>query len=71
MQELNFEELTLDQKIGMVFTPVWTHKNREENLNWILEMVKKRALGSVWVQHTISDADEIIQKIREVADIPS
>lgn len=70
MKELKFEELTLEQKIGMLFTPYWTCKNGEENFNWIIDMVKKRALGSVWIQHTTKDAEKVLQKIREVADYP-
>ncbi len=70
MIELKFEELTLEQKLGMIFTPHWASKNCEENFNWLIDMVKKRALGSVWIQHTTKDAEKVLQKIREVADYP-
>jgi len=73
MKELKFEELTLEQKLGMVYSAYWTpyyDHDRENNEKWILGMIKKRALGCVWIQQSLPDADEMIKKVREAADYP-
>ena len=73
MRELKFEELTLEQKLGMVYTAYrspWFDHGRKECEEWILSMVKKRALGSVWVQQNLPDSDAFIQQVKETADYP-
>lgn len=42
--KLKLEEMTLEQKIGMVFC---ARRFREDDMDFILELVKKRALGCV------------------------
>ena len=72
MKELKFEELTLEQKLGMVYSAYWTpyyDHDRENNEKWILGMIKKRALGCVWIQQSLPDADEMIKKVREAAEL--
>ena len=72
MKELIFEELNLEQKLGMVYTALWSPAApAETNEKWILNMIKKRALGAVWLQQNATDDIEgIIKKIKEAADYP-
>ena len=71
MQELKFEELTVEQKLGLVtninmnywkITPEWER--------FFLDQIKKRAVGSVWIQYNVVDAAKYIQYVREHADYP-
>ncbi len=71
MKELKFEELTLRQKLGMVCTPLINGGTKEERYDdMIIEMVKNRELGSVWIQVGYSDAEEMMKRVKEAADYP-
>lgn len=71
MNFLKLEEMTTEQKLGMLFTAYWNPwKNGEDNEKWIFDMIKKRALGSIWLQQSIKGVDEMIQKVRKAADYP-
>lgn len=71
MKELKFEELTLKQKLGMVCTPLINGGTKEErDDDFIIEKVKNRELGSVWIQIGYSDAEEMMRRVKEVADYP-
>ncbi len=71
MQELKFEELSVEQKIGMVtcglFDP-WA-RNPETD-EFLFEHIRNHALGCVWVYPTIPDFEEVMAKIKELADYP-
>lgn len=78
IKELKFEELTLEQKFGLVLTlnpcgymdlyPEYEWA-REEN-EFLFDLIKKRALGAVWITPRIPKAQELIQKVKELADYP-
>ena len=71
MKELKFEELTLEQKIGMVTCGMVGNWGRSpEGDEFILDLVRKRALGSIWILPSASDFKEITAKIKEAADYP-
>ncbi len=71
MKELKFEELSLKQKLGMVFTPLINGgKPEERDDDFIIEMVKNRCLGSVWIQLGYEDAEEMMRRVKEAADYP-
>ena len=71
MKELKFEELTLRQKLGMVCTPLINGGKKEErDDDFIIEKVKNRELGSVWIQLGYPDAEEMMKRVKEVADYP-
>ncbi|MBR5307220.1 MAG: hypothetical protein IKU43_00495 [Clostridia bacterium] len=61
---LKLEEMTIEQKIGMVFC---ARRFREEDVEFIIELLKKRALGCVQLPVT---APDIIKKILDAADYP-
>ena len=71
MKELKFEELSIKQKLGMVFTPFlnsWAKSVPDEE--FVLELIKERALGSVWIQQGYRDAEEMLRRVKELADYP-
>ena len=67
MKELKIEELTLRQKLGMTFT---AHVGKMAHLDPVIELIKKRSVGSVWVIPTMKDRDEAMRRIKEAADYP-
>ena len=67
IKELKFEELTLEQKIGMVMV---SSVRKKEDIEFTLELIKKRACGAVWVYATSPLHDEAMSAMREAADYP-
>lgn len=71
MKELKFEELSIRQKLGMVFTPFlnsWAKSEPDEE--FVLNLIKERALGSVWIQQGYRDAEVMLKRVKELADYP-
>lgn len=71
MKELKFEELSLRQKLGMTYTAFlnsWIKS--EDHEEFIFELIKERALGAVWIQQGARDAEEMLAKVKELADYP-
>ena len=72
MKELVFEELSLRQKLGMVFTGCMGDERCGDN-EFVLKLIKERALGAVWLYAGNKDEDEVktlINKVKEAADYP-
>ncbi len=69
--ELKFEELTLEQKLGMVIIGAggaWGLL--EKHTDECLELIRKRALGAIWLGPEAPKTQELIKKVRETADYP-
>jgi len=67
---LRLEELTAEQKLGMVMMGSG-NKWLNPSLPYTLELIKKRALGTVWVVPSADFAHrEVIKQIKEAADYP-
>ena len=66
-KELVFEELTAEQKIGLTVTAFLWGKN---DIDYVLELIRKRSLGSVWITPTNEHRDELMKLIKETADYP-
>ena len=64
MKTLKLEELTLEQKLGMVYCG---RPFQPEDLDFVLELIGKRALGCVQVPVKRPD---VMEKIRNAADYP-
>lgn len=64
MHFLKLEEMTIEQKIGMVMC---ARRFTEEDVDFIVELVKKRALGCV---QPYAEQTDIIKRIVEAADYP-
>ena len=73
MQALKFEDLTIEQKLGMVSCGLISSAfgNRtDETDERALEMIRNHSLGAIWVHPMAKDFDEIMRKIKEAADYP-
>ena len=74
MKELKLEELTLKQKLGMTFTAYangWTLS--EEFEEWIIDMIKEKALGALWVVPNTGNGDRLakfMERAKSTADYP-
>ena len=69
-KELKFEELTLEQKLGMVLCAN-VHSSLSENEHEkVLEMIKEHRLGAVYVTLNSPNKEEIIRRVNETADYP-
>ncbi len=69
LKELKFEELTTEQKLGLVIAPLFQSYMSDENKEFVFDLIKKRAIGALWI-NTGPKAYELIRKIREMADYP-
>lgn len=71
IKELKFEELTVRQKLGMVFTPLLNRVNpSQEDEDLIFQLIRERALGAVWIQQNFRTPEFYIKKVKELADYP-
>ena len=62
--QLKLEEMTTEQKLGMLFC---ARKFSEEDIEFIIELIKKRALGCVQLP---ANRPDIIERILPQADYP-
>ena len=67
MKNLKLEELTLEQKIGMLLCARNFYKVNEEDLEFTLGLIRNHALGSIQVPY---DKPEIMEKVKAAADYP-
>lgn len=68
MKNLVFEELTIEQKLGLMMCARRAH-NTEKDLQFTLDLVRNHAVACIQVP--ISDAGrELIKKVKEIADYP-
>ena len=64
MKPLKLEEMTTEQKLGMLYC---ARLFNETSLNFALELIKKRALGSVQISPKKKD---FVKKVLDTADYP-
>lgn len=68
IKELKFEELTLEQKIGMVMVASVRSK---ESFEYALELLKKRSIGAIWIYPQWDyNREEAKKAFEEAADYP-
>ncbi len=71
MKELKLEELSVRQKIGMTYTAyingAWRNEEQDE---FILDLIRNHSLGAVWIQAGVVYAEEMMEKVKAVADYP-
>ena len=70
-KELRFEDLTLEQKLGMVLCTNAQPHFSEGEIDKLLNMIREHRLGAVWVSRGTKDRNEILKRINEVADYPT
>ena len=75
IKELIFEELTIEQKLGLVnchLLSMWLDDD-DERIKFIIEEVRRRAVGAVWIQWSEDKREKClgyIKRVREAADYP-
>ncbi len=73
IKELKFEDLTVEQKLGMVMcgrvNNCWDDAVTEANIEYALQMIKEHKLGAIWVS-TNYKFEETMARIKEAADYP-
>lgn len=73
IKELKFEDLTVEQKLGMVMcghiNNLWDEAKSEANAEYAIQMIKEHKLGAIWVTGNYK-FEEIMQRIKEAADYP-
>ena len=70
IKELRFEELTTEQKLGMIQTVYIRGDYSDGNKEYIYDLIRNRKLGSIWVQFSDNGAQECLDRIKEIADYP-
>jgi len=70
LKELKFEELTAEQKLGMIQTVYIRGDYSDGNKEYIYDLIRNRKLGSIWVQFSDKGAQECLDRIKEIADYP-
>ena len=68
VKELQFDTLTTEQKIGLLLCANLNHG--EKDVEDALAMIREHRLGAVWVTTNNRNRDEILRRVREVADYP-
>lgn len=74
MKELKFEELSVEQKLGMVSCGYvlcdsdW--EDFDSNLEYTLDAIRNHRLGSVWMSPGTKSFKYALEKIKEAADYP-
>lgn len=73
MKEIKIEELSLKQKLGMTFIATLQRdgdKLNPEDDEFVYDLIRNRSLGAIWVQQGFYNTDEVIKKVKEIADYP-
>ena len=70
IKELVLEELTTKQKLGMTLTALIQSIEGPFPIAPVLDLIKKHALGGVFVQGSRPNYQEIVNMIKEAADYP-
>ena len=74
IKELKLEELSTEQKIGMVMCGHiyrrWDRVEFDENLEYAIDLIKEHKLGAIWVDPGYHKFDEAMARIKEAADYP-
>ena len=64
IKKLDINELTLTQKLGMLdalfLSPTYTEDEKE----YAFELIRRRELGAVWIQHNVPGAYQLVKKVR-------
>ncbi len=68
---LKLEELSVEQKLGLATISFnWKASIKPENMEYLAELVKNRALGGVWMTPLYGENAPYIDHLKELADYP-
>lgn len=68
-KEIKFEELSLEQKLGMSFIASCAD-NGDYDVDYVEELIRNRSLGGVWVPTRSPNSRELIARLKSLADYP-
>ena len=68
MKELNRNELTIEQKLGLLMCANLNHGPAD--VDYAVGLVREHKLGAIWIQPTVKNRAETIARILEAADYP-
>ena len=69
IKELKFEDLTVEQKLGMscaIFCADW----KPEDVDYVETLIKNRSLGAIWVSPNSNNAQGMLHRLKDAADYP-
>ena len=69
MRELKFEALSIEQKLGLMSVAFCSEKYPDD-VDFVEEQIKKRAVGAIWVVPTTPGQFEILNRLKSAADYP-
>ena len=69
MRELKFEELNIEQKLGLMTVAFCSEKNPDD-VDYVEAQIKKRAVGAIWVVPNGQEHFKILKRLKEAADYP-
>ena len=68
VKELCFEDLTVEQKLGMAMIG---HCGRDDcDVDYLEKLIRNHALGGVWIMPKNGEYDHVMKRLREAADYP-
>lgn len=72
MKELRFEDLAIEQKLGLVSVATINTRQNPEYEEYVFDLIRSHALGCLWIQTGCCEDDMqgLLDKVREIADYP-
>ncbi len=70
LKELKFEELTVKQKLGMVYAATVSGRSKPENIEFARKLISEHSLGAIWIQWNNPGTEELMKMVKETADYP-
>ncbi len=68
IKELKFEELTTKQKLGLTLNAQLN--GTCEGDEFVYDLIRERALGSIWIQQNHDNTNKVLAKIKEKQTTP-
>lgn len=69
IKEIKFEELSVDQKLGMSMIAFCPGEERS-NIEYVEQLIKNHSLGGVWITPRDGANKHIMKRLKEAADYP-
>lgn len=70
IKELKFEELSTEQKLGMSCAFLCAPWGDPEDIDYVEDLIRKRAVGAIWIPPSFKGSAEIIKRLTDAADYP-
>ena len=69
IKELKFEELTVEQKLGIT-TVAYCDERHPLDVDYVEKRIRERAVGAIWVVPNCEAHFDIIKRLKDAADYP-